>query len=49
MNKYPLTPRITIDSYISIWSMADALPCDHTYNWTGQRSSMTGAVIICRK
>ena len=37
-------PLVTVDPYFSIWSMADALPLDHTRHWTGRRNAMIGSV-----
>ncbi len=42
----PAVPLVTIDPYLSVWSMTDNLYDDTTRHWTGKRQGMTGIVMI---
>ena len=42
----PAYPLLTIDPYISIWSMHDTLTAQDTRQWTGRSNILTGIVSI---
>ena len=42
----PAVPLVTVDPYLSIWSMKDSLTDDITRHWTGKDHRLTGTAEI---
>ena len=44
--RYVATPLVTVDPFLSVWSMSDRLYDDVTRHWTERRNSMSGFVCV---